>query len=103
MSGVNETRFLVQHESFECKSRLNGNVRNLKNKWNHDEYRCKSKELDDWSCCKDDYNWNPITCDCGCNKACKIDKYLDIKTCSCEKHLIGKLVLECKNEILNYD
>ena len=26
MSGVNETRFLVQHEPFECKCRLNESV-----------------------------------------------------------------------------
>ena len=45
--------------------------------------------------------WNPSTCDCGCNKACKIDEYLDIKNCSCEKRLTGKLVLECEDEILN--
>ena len=23
--------------------------------------------------------WNPGTCNCECNKACKIDEYLDIK------------------------
>ena len=45
--------------------------------------------------------WNPSTCDCECNKACKIDEYLDIKNCSCEKNLIGKLLLECEEEILN--
>ena len=45
--------------------------------------------------------WNPSTCDCECNKACKIDEYLDIKNCSCEKNLIGKLLLECEDEILN--
>ena len=26
---------------------------------------------------------------------------LDIKNCSCKKRLIGKLLLECKDEILN--
>ena len=26
--------------------------------------------------------WNPSTCDCECNKASKITKYLDIKNCS---------------------
>ena len=31
----------------------------------------------------------------------KICKYLEIKNCSCEKRLIGKLVLECEDEILN--
>ena len=39
--------------------------------------------------------------DCECDKACKIDEYLDIKNCSCEKRLIGTLVLESKNEMLN--
>ena len=45
--------------------------------------------------------WNPITCDCNCNKACKIHEYLDTKDCSCKKHLFGKLVLACEDEILN--
>ena len=27
---------------------------------------------------------NHCTCYCDCNKACKIDEYLDIKNCSCE-------------------
>ena len=45
--------------------------------------------------------WNTRTCDCECNKACKIDEYLDIKIFSCKKRLIGKLVLECEDETLN--
>ena len=44
---------------------------------------------------------NPSTCNCGCNKACKIDKYLDTKYCYCKKRLIGKLVFVCEDEILN--
>ena len=36
-----------------------------------------------------------------CNKACKIEQYLDIKNCSCKKHLFGKLVIACEDEILN--
>ena len=40
-------------------------------------------------------------CDFECNKACKIDKYLDIKKCLGEKSLFSKLVLACENEILN--
>ena len=40
-------------------------------------------------------------CDFECNKACKIDEYLYIKNCFCEKHLSGKLVLEFEDEILN--
>ena len=45
--------------------------------------------------------WNHSTYDCECNKARKIDKYLDTKNCSCEKRLIRKLVLECEDEMLN--
>ena len=45
--------------------------------------------------------WNSSICDFECNKACKIDNYLGIKNCSCEKRLISKLVLECEDEILN--
>ena len=37
MSGVNETRFLVQHESSSCKCGLKGSVCNSKQKWNHDK------------------------------------------------------------------
>ena len=33
--------------------------------------------------------------------ACKIDEYFDIKSCSCEKSLFGKLVLACEDEIIN--
>ena len=43
--------------------------------------------------------WNPSICDCECRKACKTYKYLDIKNCSCESYLIGKLVLECQVEL----
>ena len=44
--------------------------------------------------------WNPHTCDCECNKACKIDN-LVIKDYSREKCLFGKLILACEDEILN--
>ena len=36
LSRVNETRFLVQHQSCECKCRFNGIVCNSKQKWNND-------------------------------------------------------------------
>ena len=48
-----------------------------------------------------DYMCNPCTCDCKCNKTCKIDEYLDIENCSCQKYLFGKLVLGYEDEILN--
>ena len=44
--------------------------------------------------------WDPSTCGCECNKAFKIDEYFDIKNFSCEKRLIGNLVLECEDKKL---
>ena len=41
---VNETRVLVQHESCECKCGLNESACNWKQKRNHDECYCESKE-----------------------------------------------------------
>ena len=58
-------------------------------------------ELDDWSSYEKDYMWNPGTCDCESNKASKLDEYSDTNSCTCEKRLIGKLELECKDEMLN--
>ena len=45
--------------------------------------------------------WNPSICGCECNKAWKVDKYLDIKICSCKKHTFVELVLAWEDEILN--
>ena len=81
MSGVNETRFLVQHESCECKCGLNESVCNSKQNWNPGERWCEYKELDNWGSCEKYYMWNPSACDYECNKACKIDEYLDIRNC----------------------
>ena len=40
MSRVNETKFLVPHES--CKCRLFESACNLRQKWNHDKFECKT-------------------------------------------------------------
>ena len=79
MSDVNDTRCLVQHELCECRCRLKESVCNLKHKRNYDGCRCECKELDDWVSRKNDFMWNLSKCDCECNKAWKIDEYLDIK------------------------
>ena len=43
ISRANDTRFLVQYKSCECKCILNESVCNSKEKWNHDEcqFECK--------------------------------------------------------------
>ena len=64
MSWVNKTQFLVQHESCECKCRLNESACNSNQKWNQNKYSWECKELDDWISCKDNYMWHPISSDC---------------------------------------
>ena len=89
MSEVNETRFLLQHESCECKCETNENVSNLKQKWNRDKCWCDCKQLNNWSSCTKYYSWNPSTCDCEYDEACTISEYLDIKNFSCKKRLFS--------------
>ena len=88
MSGVNETKFLVKPESWECKCRFDESICIKRKKWNHNE----CKKLDDWGFCKNDYMWNPTKHDYECNKACRINEYLDIKNCSYETRLIGNFI-----------
>ena len=47
ISGLNETRFIVQHKLCECKCGLDEIVCNSKQKWNPDEFWCDFKKLDD--------------------------------------------------------
>ena len=61
---VNETRILVQHESYNCKCGLNKSVCSSKKKWNHNVGRYECKELDDYGSCKNDNKWNLSTCHC---------------------------------------
>ena len=101
IAGVNDARFLVQNESFECKCGLNESICISKQKWDHDDCQCECKELDDWGSCEKRYLWNPSTCGCDSNKVSKIDENVDTKNCSCEKRLIVKLALVCEDELLN--
>ena len=99
ISGINETRSLVQHELCKIICTLNQILSNSNKKWNHGGCRCDCK--DDWSSCKDDYMSNPITCDCQWTKACKNDKNLGIKNYSCIKRLFDILVLASEGELLS--
>ena len=54
------------------------------------EYWCDRKDLGVSSSSKNYFMQNLITCNCELNKACEIDKYLDIKNRSCKNDLFGK-------------
>ena len=51
MSEASDTRILIQHDSCECKCRLNENICYTKQKWNRDKYWWEFKELDDRISC----------------------------------------------------
>ena len=88
------------HE-FKCES--NGNICNSRQKWNHNSVGVSLNNymiavLAKIVACEILVN---VLGACECSKICKIDEILDIKNCSSNKCLIGKLVLECENKTLN--
>ena len=70
MSQVNQTRFLVQRDSYQCKWALNQTACNSKQKQKHNECQFLREEIDDQSFYYNDYVWNPTTCDFECNQPC---------------------------------
>ena len=76
---------------------MNESAYNSKQKLNPDKCRSECNESYDWGSCEMSYMWNHSTCDSECNNTCETDEYLDTNNCSCEKRLIGKLVLESKD------
>ena len=43
--------------------------------------------------------WNPVNCECECDKLCDIGKYLDYKNCKCRKKLVDRLAEERSENI----
>ena len=99
MSGLNETRFIVQRESCKWKCKLNESVCNSQQKWMLMNVGVNVKNQIIGVLVKNGYMFSPSMCDCECNKAPKIDEHLDTK--NNKKRLIGKLVLGCEDKILN--
>ena len=51
--------------------------------------------------CDVGFIWNHSTSECECDRSCDGGEYLDYGNCKCRKRLIGRLVLECEDGILN--
>ena len=101
MSRTDKTRHIFWHQNCKCKCRLDANVCNYKQRWNHDKCRCECDELIDKGICDERSIWNPSICECEleCDKSCDVGEYLDYKNCKCRKGLIDKLVEECSEDI----
>ena len=59
IKGMNESKTLTKHISFECKCRFDGKKCNSGQWWNNDKcrYECKKFHI-----CEKDYIWNPSIC-----------------------------------------
>ena len=45
--------------------------------------------------CDEGFIWNPINCECECDKSCDVGEDLNYENCKCRKKLADKLVEEC--------
>ena len=100
MSGSNETRQIIWHETCKCICRLTSAVCNSRQIWHKDKCRCECKEdLVNKMVYDKGYIWNPSHCTCECDKSCSIGQYLDYKSCVCRNNLVHKLVEEYTNVI----
>ena len=97
---LNETPYILWHESRKCVCKLNSSVCNNKQIWNDDTCRCDCNEdFTDIISCDKGYTWNPNTCKYQCDTWCKQGQYLDHKNCVCKNKLIGRLIEECTSVI----
>ena len=99
MSGINETRHIIWHETYKCVCRLSAAICNTKQFWNEDKCRYECKELVDSGIWDKGFIWNPSNYKCKCDKSCGIGEYLDYKSCACRNALVDRLVGECTNVI----
>ena len=59
----------------------------------------ESKELIVKGICDKGFIWNPINCECECDKLSDVGEYLDYENCTCRKKLVDKLVEESTENI----
>ena len=59
--GINESKTLAKHLSFEYKCKFDGRRYNADQWWNNDKCQCECKKR---QVCEKDYVWNPATCNC---------------------------------------
>ena len=83
----------------KCICRLDKIIRNSKQRWNEDKYKCECKELIDKGVCDKWYVWNPSNCESECDKSCNIGEYVDYSNCKCRKKLVDPFVEECTENI----
>ena len=85
IAGVNESKTVTKHISWECKCKFDGRKCISNQKWNNDKCQCEWKN---YNICEKDYIWNPAT------HSCENGKYL--------ASIIDNSVITC-DEIIDVD
>ena len=97
MTGINESKTLIKHISFECKCKFHGRKCYSDQWWKNDRcwYECKKGQL-----CKKNYFWNPATCSCVNGKY--LPSTIDDSAITCDE-IIGSYDKEAKNIPKNFN
>ena len=64
ITGLNESKILTKHISYECKCKFDGKKCNWNQKWNNDKCRHDCKNPEEHNAYEKVYIWNPTTYRC---------------------------------------
>ena len=89
-SGIIESRTLTKHISCKCECKFDGRKNNLNQKWNNNNFWCKSKKLEEYRVCQKVYFWNSAMRNCENGKYARSVMVDSVIACD-------KIIAEAKN------
>ena len=89
-SGIFESRTLTKHISCKCECKFDGRKNDLNQKWNNNNFRCKSKKLEEYRVCQKVYFWDSATRNCENGKYARSAMVDSVIACD-------KIIAEAKN------
>ena len=78
--GINESKPLTKHISYQCKCKFDGKKCNLNQNWNNDKCRCKCKNSKKHHRYEKDCIWNPALSSCKNGRYLSIIIYISVPT-----------------------
>ena len=99
LSRTNETCFISRYGNHSGKYRLDASVCNYRQHSDSNKCRYEWENLIDKSRCHNGFIWNPVTCECECDRWRNVGECLNCMNCKCGKKLIDRLVEKCDHDI----
>ena len=90
IKGINESKTITKHISYECRCGVDGRKCSPIQKWNNGKCQFEYKKTISYYLREEDDVWIAGTCACGCDKDCEIGEYL--KNLKALKSLVNDLV-----------